>query len=73
MLVSVLYKCTVSGSHLLQQHVGGTAELTEELLQVPLPGPGGHVACDWSIVKILSCYWLIDSYRYTLDSHDCSF
>jgi len=29
---------------LLQQHVGGAAELTEELLQVPLSGPGGHVA-----------------------------
>ena len=33
-------------SHLLEQHVGGAAELTEELLQVPLSCPGGHVAYD---------------------------
>lgn len=29
---------------LLEKHIGGAAELAEELLQVPLPGPGGHVA-----------------------------
>jgi len=29
---------------LLEQNVSGPPELVEELLEVPLPGPGGHVA-----------------------------
>jgi len=29
---------------LLEKHISRAAELAEELLQVSLPGPGGHVA-----------------------------
>lgn len=41
---------------LLEEHIGGAAELAEELLQVPLPGPGGHVADINSTATTAHCH-----------------
>jgi len=43
---------------LLEQDVGWAAELVEELLEVPLPGPGGHVADVNSTAAAAHCQFL---------------